>query len=232
MRRPSVSTVVCVILIVLLLPIFVINMTLVIKGMLDDSKPPSIFGVIPLAVLSGSMDDGSEDCIRKGDMIFIRETPAKELAVGDIVTFSIGDEFVTHRIVELVYEGDTLTGIITKGDANNTTDGTIPIEDVCGRYFQRVGNLGNVAIFLQTPLGIVIVVGIPVLAYIAVDLVQRQLRHSKDQTLREKDAEIERLRALVKTGELAQSDPQAEQTAADAQKDAPPSESEDGVEIK
>lgn len=210
-RRPRLGTIVCIILIVLLLPVLAFNVTMVVKGMLDEKNPPSVFGVIPLAVLSGSMDDGSEDCIRVGDMIFIRKTDLNELKVGDVITFSIGEDYITHRILEVRSENGRLVGFVTKGDANNTTDGLIPVENVYGKYFARVPHLGNFAIFLQTPAGILIFVGIPFLAYIIIDIAQRLAERRKtvpkqaeeealdEKTLDEKDEEIKRLRALVES---------------------------------
>lgn len=202
--KPKIATIVCIILIVLLLPILAFNVTMIIKGMIDKKNPPSVFGIIPLAVLSGSMDDGSPDCIKIGDMIFVRKTDLNELEEGDIITFSIGDDYITHRIVEIHKSEGSVTGFVTKGDANNTTDGVIPPENVYGKYFKRVPNLGNFAIFLQTPLGIIIFVGIPFAAYIIIDITQRISEKKKaasavqaEAGVSDKDAEIERLRALL-----------------------------------
>ena len=56
-----VLTVLGVILCIIFLPILVMNTILIIKGAMDDSKPPSVFGYTPLVVLSGSMDDAMEN---------------------------------------------------------------------------------------------------------------------------------------------------------------------------
>lgn len=204
--KPKVATIVCIALIILLLPMLAFNLTMIIKGMIDKKNPPSVFGIIPLAVLSGSMDDGSPDCIKIGDMIFVRKTDLNELKEGDIITFSIGDDYITHRIVEIQKTDGSITGFVTKGDANNTTDGIIPPENVYGKYFKRVPNLGNFVIFLQTPLGIIIFVGVPFAAYIIIDVTQRLSEKRKvasavkeEETADDKDAEIERLRALLAT---------------------------------
>lgn len=202
-RKPRIGTIVCIVLIVLLFPILACNMTMVIKGMVDKKNPPSVFGVIPLAVLSGSMDDGSPDCIKVGDMIFVKEADVNELKVGDIITFSIGDDYITHRIKEIKTEDGAVTGFVTKGDANNTTDGIIPIENVYGKYYKRIPNLGNFAIFLQTPVGIIVFVGIPFAAYIIIDIMQRLAEKRKASQAKaaaeadDKDKEIEHLRALL-----------------------------------
>ncbi len=211
-RKPRIGTIVCIILSVLLLPILACNMTLVIKGMLDKKNPPSVFGVIPLAVLSGSMDDGSPDCIKLGDMIFVEKIDINELKEGDIITFSIGEDYITHRIKEIHIENGAVTGFVTKGDANNTTDGIIPIENVYGKYFKRVPGLGNFAIFLQSPVGIVVFVGIPFVAYIAIDIAQRLAEKRKTSQAKaaadadDKDKEIERLRALLDAEQNGQKD--------------------------
>lgn len=71
------------------------------------------------AVLSGSM----EPALRVGGLIVTRPTPLEQVQVGDIVTFSMGDYLVTHRVVEIVHrEGDPRPWFRTQGDANATPD--------------------------------------------------------------------------------------------------------------
>ncbi len=221
-RKPRIGTIVCIILIVLLLPLLACNITLVIEGMVDKKNPPGVFGVIPLAVLSGSMDDGSPDCIKRGDMIFVRKMDIDELKEGDIITFSIGEDYITHRIKEIQIENGVVTGFITKGDANNTTDGIIPIENVYGKYFKRIPGLGDFAIFIQSPVGIAVFVGIPFAAYIVIDIVQRLAEKRKASAAMaaadDKDKEIEHLRALLAAEQKDSADSELEREENDTDK--------------
>ena len=169
-----VLTVIGIVLCIILLPILAVNVTLIVKGTIRDDIPPDIAGVTPLVVLSGSMDDGSEDAIKIGDLIFVKKVDADSLKVGDIIAFMEGDYAVTHRITGVNNDNGTKS-FTTKGDANNTED-TSPVtsNNILGKYDSRISKLGNFVIFLQTVPGIVLFVGVPLLVFIGYDIIRRQ----------------------------------------------------------
>ena len=202
----KISMIIMIVLIVLLLPVLIVNLTLIVKGSIHPDTPPDVFGVAPLAVTSGSMDGNREDSFAKGALIFVKlldEDEKQTLAEGDVITFRTSGAFVTHRIVSAFRdESGKIVSLVTQGDANNTTDGAIVLENVVGKCVGSVGGLGDFAMFMQTPVGILVFVGIPVLLYIAYDvsrvmIFNKRAKSDKSAELQEKDAEIERLRALV-----------------------------------
>ncbi len=86
---------------------------------------PMITGARPVVVLSGSMRPTFE----VGTIIYYKAVPQEEIQEGDIITYQMGNELVTHR-VKRIENGD----FITQGDANNTEDGKpIPYASVQGR---------------------------------------------------------------------------------------------------
>ena len=196
------------VLTVILLPILIVNLTLIIKSSINPDMPPDIFGTAPLAVMTDSMNGDEEDSFAGGALILVDlldEEEKQDLTVGQIVTFRDTDEngdvfFVTHRIVELGKEGGSIAAVTTRGDANTGNDAPTDIADVLGVCTSSIGGLGGFAIFLQTPAGILVCVGIPVLAYIVYDVLRIYWNNRKakaDTVIDEKDAEIARLRALV-----------------------------------
>ena len=86
---------------------------------------PIIFKYKPLVVLTGSM----EPKFKTGSIIYYKEVSEDKLKVGDIITFKLGDNLVSHRIYSIengLYE--------TKGDANNTVDANkIKYSDIVGK---------------------------------------------------------------------------------------------------
>ena len=56
---------------VILLPILIINLTLIIKSSIDPDVPPDIFGTAPLAVMTDSMNGDEEDSFAGGSLILI-----------------------------------------------------------------------------------------------------------------------------------------------------------------
>lgn len=137
----KISSILIIILLILSLYSFV-NIKLLKKDLV------TIFGYSMLEVISGSMEPN----INIGDLIII-DTNDKDYKKNDIVTFyDEENSFVTHRIIEI-----NKSTIITKGDANNTSDGEIPIKKIVGEYKCRLNGLGNIIAFLKKPLVILIV---------------------------------------------------------------------------
>lgn len=179
----------------LLLVILACNVTIIIKGTVNPDKPPTVFGVAPMVVLSGSMSGTAEDHIEVGDLIFCTKPDIDSLKEGDIVSFMDNRTVVTHRIVKIEQQ-DGQKLFTTKGDANNIEDSPISADKIIGKYKGRIPKLGDFAMFLQTPLGMAVFIGIPVCAFIIYDIIRRQHQAKKgnDET-EELKKELERLKA-------------------------------------
>ena len=92
-----------------------------------------ILGIVKIyEVKTGSM----EDEIHVGDYILIIKK--NNYKVGDIVTYTKEDYYVTHRIVEK--NGNK---VITKGDANNAVDEEINVSDTVGKVIYHGGILNS-----------------------------------------------------------------------------------------
>lgn len=224
-----VSAVIMGLLTLILLPILIVNIVLIVKGSGGGVVPPDIFGIAPLAVTTGSMDGDSDDSFTEGALIFIdvlSDEEKRSLKQDDIITYYIegseGISYITHRIVSINYSSDGTTPLtfVTRGDANNSNDpNPVSVENVVGRCVYSIGGVGAFAMFLQTPVGILVFVGIPVVAFIAYDAIRITLYNRKvkqqaqtDKALADKDEEIARLRALVDQ-QQADSAPSAGQSA-------------------
>ena len=184
------GTILCIILI----PILIINVTMIIKGYANPDKYPMFLGYAPLIVKSDSMFPE----FQTDDLIIIKAVDPEQLQEGDVITFfdpdSTSRSVVTHRIIQVVY-GNELT-FITKGDANNSEDTPLPAENVIGRYLTAIPSAGAVANFLGTTAGLVVCVALPMLLLVTYELIRRK-KYSKS---READtqallAELEALRA-------------------------------------
>ena len=188
-----IGTILCIIL----LPILIINLTLIVKSYTNADEVPSVGGYFPMIVLTDSMDPE----IQSGDLIFCHTVEAEAVQVGDIISFydpmGNGSTVVTHRVMEIKDEGNELS-FITKGDNNNTED-QMPVqaEDVIGLYKSRIAGAGNIAMFMQTTPGLIVCVILPIILLIGWDV----LRRKKYEKARQQDtdallAELEALRAM------------------------------------
>ncbi len=254
----------------------IVNIVIIVKGFSDPNNPPSVFGVVPMVVQSGSMsiwndaddhsagyvvhkvfpdeiadmdrdsvtslkkgdviwsyeekykvrnevvavidsgDDGvwvntvrpADDHIEVGDMIFSKKIDAKDLKVGDVISYLEDSVVVTHRIIRIDTAEDGTIEFVTKGDANLSKDEKpVPQSKVIGIYTLRIAKIGDLAMFMQKPLGMLLFVGVPLLAFIVYDIIRRQSAVSKagskdaekeelERKAAEMQAEIERLRKL------------------------------------
>lgn len=224
--RHIIAVAVLIALTAILLPIFIINLTLTIRSNLDRTVPASVFGLAPLAVETDSMNGIEEDSFAGGSLILVRmigEEEKQQLEVGQVVTFRQQNDdgtyyFVTHRITELGEENGAIAYVVTRGDRNTIDDGATAITDVLGVCVASVPGLGSAVLFLQTPWGLALCIGVPVVAYIVYDVVRiarrnRRLAAEQGEAMQKKDAEIARLRAMVGAGIEAEREAGGEQLA-------------------
>ena len=142
-----------IIVITILLVILIINVSIIIQTKTKPNLVPNILGFKPFIVLSGSM----ESKINVGDLVFVKEVNPSKLQVGDIIAFRDSENIVTtHRIVDIETKDNELC-FVTKGDANNANDDRIVYPSMIeGKYQTRIAKLGNVVLFIQQPVGFVI----------------------------------------------------------------------------
>lgn len=190
------------VLCIILIPILLMNCILILKSMIYPNEVPSIFGYSPLIVLTESMDPE----IKAGDLIICKKTdePSK-LKEGDVISFfdpesKNNDSVVTHEIMAVIV--DDKTGEVlyrTKGVNNDIEDrASVPSENVVGVYTGvRFPVVGSVVIFAQTPVGLLVCVGVPVAAFVVYWIFKRK----KEDAL--KNLEIENLKAKLNSSSNA-----------------------------
>lgn len=161
-KMQKIKKAISIIVVLILLPILLMSIVILVDSYTHPDEVPSFFGWKPFIVLSGSM----ETQISAGDIVVVKEIDTNELKKGDIIAFKDGNIVITHRIDE-VTEIDGKTQYITKGDNNNTQDiGYVLPEQVEGVFKFKIARLGNIAMFIQTPLGMIVCLSIPIIIII------------------------------------------------------------------
>ena len=165
---------------ILFIIIMTLGITIVYKSYSEPNKIPSVFGWKPFIVLSGSM----EDTIMPGDLILTKEIDVSELKEGDVISYRTNKyTVITHRIINIVDEKGERK-YYTKGDNNDSADS----EPVCndqieGIYRYRIPKLGNIALNIQKPIGIVICIALPLIILLIAQFAdsKRQEREAKEK---------------------------------------------------
>ena len=132
------------IVIVIIAIIFCVYCAFSIKVL--GNKYVNIFGYSIFEVATGSMH-GS---IEINDAVLVKIDD--EYKVNDIVTYQNGEDYITHRVIEI--EEDY---VITKGDANNVNDNPIDKKLILGRVVKVLPKLGVWKKVLLTPKVIILI---------------------------------------------------------------------------
>lgn len=183
-----------IIALIVLIPILFVSGVILINSYTQPDKVPSFFGWKPFIVLSGSM----ETQISVGDVVVVKEIDTDNLKKGDIIAFRDNDIVITHRIDDIITENNE-TKYITKGDNNNTQDeGYVLPNQIEGIFKFKVSRLGNLAMFIQTPVGMIVCLSIPVLLLAIIEIFDskndKEIINQKLNKQKEMEEEIERLR--------------------------------------
>ena len=140
---------------------------------------PRLFGYQIYTVVSGSM----EPAIPMGSLVYIREGKPEEAAEGDVIAFYGSEQsasIITHRVVEnRVVMGE----LITKGDANQTTDmKPVPYARYIGKVERSIPEAGKIAAVFTSSGGKGLAgcaVGLAVLLQAAASLLERHRARKK-----------------------------------------------------
>ena len=191
-----VLTIVGTVLCVILIPILLINITLIAKSFINKDEVPSIGGTLPLIVLTDSMHPE----IESGDLIICNTAEAEDIKVNDIISFfdpaGNGTSIVTHRVIEIVEEDGEIF-FRTRGDNNNTEDKElVPAENLVGVYKMRIAGAGHIAMFMQSTAGLIVCVVLPIILLVGYDIIRRRIyEQNKKEDTDALLAELEALRA-------------------------------------
>ena len=196
-RRDKILTGIGIALCVLLIPLLIVNVTMIIQSYANKDEVPSFLGVTPLIVLSGSM----EPQILEGELIFSTHIDPDDVREEMVISFfdplSTTGTIVTHKVVEIIDDGDGTVSWRTRGINNNSNDSAlVPEENLVGRYRFGIPFAGYVAMFMQSTPGLVVCVAVPLVLFVGYDMLRRRkYDKSKNEDMDALMAELEALRA-------------------------------------
>ena len=139
-----------------------------------------------------------------GDIIISKKVDARDLEVGDIITFVSQNSYnygetVTHKIRKVTRTDDGSIAFVTYGTTTDTDDEALATI-IVGKYIGRIPNLGSFFLFLKTTPGYILCILVPFLLlilYQGLSTVRLFRKYKKEQLdeLKEERAKIEQERA-------------------------------------
>ena len=185
------------VLCILLVPILIVNCTLLVKSFVNKDAVPDFGGTLPLIVLTDSMYPD----IKSGDLIICKTIQAEDVEEGDVISFydpaGNGTSVVTHKVVEIINEDGKLS-FRTRGINNNTDDRLpVPADKVIAEYTGIcIPGAGNLAIFMQSTAGLLVCVILPIILFVGYDVIRRRIyEKSKGDDMAALRAELAALKA-------------------------------------
>ena len=191
-------TIVGVIMCVILVPILIVNCTLLIKSFVKKDEVPDFGGYLPMIVLTDSMYPD----IKSGDLIICKTVDPESIEIGDVITFydpaGNGLSVVTHKVVDIVNE-DGKISFKTRGINNNADDRLlVPADKLIAEYTEiRIPSAGDFAMFMQSTAGLIICVVVPIVLLVGYDMIRRRMyEQTQGQDVAVLMAELEALKKM------------------------------------
>lgn len=184
-------TVLSIALCVIFIPIIVLNTVMIIKTYVCPDHIPGLFGIKPVIVLSDSMIPE----FASGALVFVGETDTDKLKAGDIICYLSEGTPVAQRIFEII-TNDGQTEYLMKSDAETDAEPvSIKAEQIEGKYIGQMAGFGGAALFMQSPVGMALFIGVPILIYLGWDFIrkERENRTEKKKNLQLME-ELDKLR--------------------------------------
>lgn len=217
LKTQKVFSILIIIALALMVPVIIVNCTLIFKQLTTPDVPPSIFGLMPQYI----GDDMDNLGIKKGDMILIKKVDADDIEAGDVIFFkTLSGKYILQEVDTVVLDETGAVKAWYTKEPNLTFGLNIVYpSQLLGEYNgARFWGVGAVATFSQTVPGVIVCMAIPIGLLVAYEIVcvkkkSKATEDDKAQLL----AELEALRKA-----------KAEKDAKEAQEaiDAPASESD------
>ena len=162
-KRKLIRKVLVKVIYILLLPIILWELIIVIKTIKNPNETPDVFGIKTFTIISGSMEPN----ISVNDLVIIKEVEKNEIKKGDIISFRINGETITHRVTNIETDTNGENLYTTQGDANNIQDyNKIKYENIEGKYIGKIPKIGGILIALKSKEKLTIIIAILLVIYV------------------------------------------------------------------
>lgn len=128
------------ILIFFVMIIMMFGIYYIVQIKVQKKEYANMFGYTFFEVATGSMSP----TIEIGDIVIVKFT--KDVNESDIIVYKDGKDFITHRLIKIKNNE-----LITKGDANNSEDKSITMEQVLGEVIFTIPKVGIWRKIILTP---------------------------------------------------------------------------------
>ena len=119
------------------------------------------------------MGDSMSPALPAGSIAIVQPMVSSKIDTADIIAYHAPggrSTIVTHRVVEVINEGEYLS-FQTAGDGNDNSDkNPVPSENVVGKVIFHIPYVGFVFNFVRQPIGYCLLIGLPALVIISIEM--------------------------------------------------------------
>ena len=151
----------------------------------------AIFGYRMFTVATGSM----VPMYNVGDILLCKEVDPSTLKVGDDITYmgmksTFKDKLITHRIIKIAKNDNGEYIFQTQGIATTSPDPAIKEDQIYGKIITEIEILSWVYKQVTTPVGLVLMVIVPILLIIASEILTSKLEKVSEKKRLEKERKL------------------------------------------
>lgn len=162
-KRKLIRKILVKVIYILLLPIILWELIIAIKTIKNPNETPDVFGIKTFTIISGSMEPN----ISINDLVIIKEVDKSEIKKGDIVSFKINGEIITHRVINVETDTNGEPLYTTQGDANNIQDyNKVKFENIEGKYIGKIPKVGKIVITLKNKETLTVLIVLLLIIYV------------------------------------------------------------------
>ena len=159
--KENIKFIIIKILYIIIIPIILYDVILIAQTVINPYKTPNFFGIKTFNIISGSM----EPKININDIVITKEVDKSELIKGDIISFNLDGEIITHRITKIETKNGELI-YTTKGDNNEVTDiEHVKYEQIEGKQIGVIPKLGIVLSILKNKIVFAIILTVLIICF-------------------------------------------------------------------
>lgn len=163
--KEKIITIIDIIVLILLAPILFVSVVILTDLCLHPDEIPSFFGYKPFIMTTNSM----VPLFGFGDVVLTKESDYTNLKIGDIIAYKKDDKVTIHRIQNIESDEKGIKKYHMKGDRSLSEDTSSVLEnEIEGIYFKTYKKIGEILLFIQSPLGIILSLSIPIIMLIYV----------------------------------------------------------------
>jgi|GEM_PF-2769587 len=166
---------------VLFLILAAVNITLAVKFQTAPQRLPSLFGTAPIVIDNETLSP----VMHKNDLVFVRTSEGAKSSAefGDFVAFRFEGVLLLEPVIGEESAAEDTLYILQNSTELDRAFFSVSERDILGVYSRRIPKIGAVFAFMQSSVGIAVLLLVPTALYFVYFFVIRKLKPKQKKTM-------------------------------------------------